>query len=270
MECSDLQFELSLEDARTGSRLRAARREHLDECPICRERLFQFRQMRSGLSRLGSRQLAPARKRQIRNVVVAEAVSGRLGILHPGLRRWLELQLMPYSIGLAASALIGFGFLTMMFSGILQNDLLSAGQPGSSTVMLARPFDPDRVNSSDEVSANDLARSRMAVAGESPSVNPQGALIALTKSLVRGKMRDEEVVIVADVFGSGLARISEVVEPANDRRLVEDLRKALETDPADAPFVPSSVENRPDSVRVVFMLQNVNVSTRPRTGRTRS
>lgn len=203
-------------------------------------------------------------------MVVTEAVSTQTGFLHPGLRHWLELQVMPYGVGVAASVLIAFGFLTMMFSGVLQTDRLSAGRPGgTATVMLARPFDPDRVNGSDEISASDLAHSRMAVAGESPSVNPQGALIALTKSLVRGKMRDEEVVIVADVFGNGLARISEVVEPANDQRLVEDLRRALETDPAYAPFVPSSVENRPDSVRVVFMLQSVNVSTQRRAGRTR-
>jgi hypothetical protein len=109
----------------------------------------------------------------------------------------------------------------------------------------------------------------MAFAGESPSVNPQGALIAMTKSVLRGEMRDEEVIIVADVFGNGLARISEVVEPSSDDRIVQELRKALETDPAFAPFVPSSVEGRPESVRVVFMMQSVNVSTRDPRGRVR-
>ncbi len=135
--------------------------------------------------------------------------------------------------------------------------------------MLASGFDPYRISSPDGISPSDFARTRISVSGESPSVNPQGALIAMTKSFMRGEMRDDEVVIVADVFGNGLARISEVVEPSHDHRVIEALQKALDTDPAYAPFVPSSIENRPESVRVVFRLQSVNVSTRESKRRTR-
>jgi hypothetical protein len=86
-------------------------------------------------------------------------------------------------------------------------------------------------------------------------------LIALTKALVRGGMKDDEVVVVADVFGNGLAQIAEVVEPSRDRRAVGELEKALDSDPAFAPFVPANMENRPDSVRVILKFQSVNVST---------
>ncbi|MBP9664259.1 MAG: hypothetical protein KBD94_06520 [Pyrinomonadaceae bacterium] len=270
MKCSEIQFELSLDDTLDGDDIKPRRREHLDQCPVCRERLDQFLEIRSGLNRLGRPNLSRSRSRLLRNVVIAEAAGGRQAIFSPKLRRWLEFQAMPYGVGAVASVLIAFGFLTMIFSGALQTDRISAGRPGGpSTIMLAKNFDPNHVNSKDDISASDFARSRMSVAVESPSVNPQGALIALTKSLVRGKMRDEEVVIVADVFGNGLAHISEVVEPANDQRIVEELRKALETDPAYAPFVPSSVESRPESVRVVFMLQSVNVNIHRRAGRAR-
>ena len=51
------------------------------------------------------------------------------------------------------------------------------------------------------LSPSSYARSRTDVSGESPSINPQGALVALTRSLVRGEMRDDEVVVVADVSG---------------------------------------------------------------------
>ncbi len=169
-----------------------------------------------------------------------------------------------------ASVLLAFGFLTMMFSGSLQPDQFTARRTSDrSTIMLASGFDPYRISSPDGISPSDFARTRISVSGESPSVNPQGALIAMTKSFMRGEMRDDEVVIVADVFGNGLARISEVVEPSHDHRVIEALQKALDTDPAYAPFVPSSIENRPESVRVVFRLQSVNVSTRESKRRTR-
>ena len=112
-----------------------------------------------------------------------------------------------------------------------------------------------------DISPGDYATSRMSVSGESPSINPQGALVALTKSLVRGEMHDDEVVVVADVFGDGLARIEEVVEPSRDRRMIEDLRKALQSDPAYAPFVPASMDKRSQNIRVVLKIQSVNVRT---------
>jgi hypothetical protein len=105
---------------------------------------------------------------------------------------------------------------------------------------------------------------RRDVSSESPSVNPQGALVALTSSLVRGEMNDDEVVVVAEVFGNGLAKIDEVVEPSKNRRAVGELEKALKSDPDFAPFVPANLDQRPDSVRVVLKIQNVNVSTRIR------
>ena len=106
------------------------------------------------------------------------------------------------------------------------------------------------------------ANTRLAFAGESPSINPQGALVALTKSLVRGEMKDDEVVVVADVFGNGLAQIAEVVEPSSDRDAVMELQKALQSDPAYAPFVPANLDQRSETIRVVLKIQNVNVHTR--------
>jgi len=74
-------------------------------------------------------------------------------------------------------------------------------------------------------------------------------------------MKDDEVVVVADVFGNGLAQIAEVVEPSHNRRAVDELQKALDSDPAYAPFVSSNMDKRSDNMRVVFKLQSVNVST---------
>ena len=116
--------------------------------------------------------------------------------------------------------------------------------------------------SNPDISPDEYASSRLAISGESPSINPRGALVALTRSLVRGEMRDDEVVVVADVFSNGLAQISEVVEPSHDRKAVEELQKALGSDPSFAPFVSSNLDQRSsDTIRVVLKIQNVNVDT---------
>jgi hypothetical protein len=112
-----------------------------------------------------------------------------------------------------------------------------------------------------DLTPSEYAQTRLSIAGESPSVNPNGALIALTRSLVRGEMKDDEVVVVAEVFGNGLARISEVVEPSHDHRAVAELEQALKSDPAYAPFVPADFDKRSDSIRVILKLQSVDVQT---------
>lgn len=94
----------------------------------------------------------------------------------------------------------------------------------------------------------------------SPEVNPAGALVALTRSIVRGDIKDEEVVIVADVFGDGLANIAEIVEPPSDAEAMRELQRAFETEPEAAPFLPTRISAGRDAVRVVFKIQRVDVA----------
>ncbi len=271
MKCSDIQFELPLycDIDNTATTEFPGVSEHLDHCPGCRQRLSEYRAVQAGLVRLSRPAMSALELKRLRQAVLSDSGKEHRST-GPSIYRWLELQLIPYGIGAVASLIIGFGFLALMFSGLFQPDRSQGTRPDSrSAIMLANSFNPYSVAGPDDISPNEFARDRLGFAGESPSVNPQGALIALTKSVVRGEMRDEEVVIVADVFGNGLARIAEVVEPSDDARIVQELRKALDTDPAHAPFLPLSVEQRPESVRVVFMLQSVKVSTRDRRGRAR-
>jgi hypothetical protein len=184
------------------------------------------------------------------------------------IREWLTMRVMPYCIGFAASVLIGLSFLTMMFSGMLQPQTASVRLPsGQSAVLLANTSDPfDEAD--DPILPLPYANTRLGYGPESPSVNPSGALVALTRSLIKEGMKDDEVVVVADVFGNGLAQIAEVVEPSHDGAAILELQRALETDSASSPFVSSDIEARPESVRVVLKLQSVNVSTRePRRAR---
>jgi hypothetical protein len=180
-------------------------------------------------------------------------------------RRWLEMRLMPYSVGVAATLLMASLLLGSLLSGVRQpveTAKLQSSFP--STVMLSNSNTIPGLEWNDvALSQQDFARSRISVSGESPSVNPAGALIALTRSFVRGEMKDEEVVIVADVFSNGLAQISEVVEPPRDEQILQDLDRALKTDPAFAPFVPASFDNRADSVQIVLKIQRVDVNVKP-------
>ncbi len=71
--------------------------------------------------------------------------------------------------------------------------------------------------------------------------------------------KDDEVVIVADVFGNGLASIAEVVDPPQTALAMRQLEKAFATDPASAPFMPSKMDKNVEKVRVVLRIQRVDV-----------
>jgi len=257
MKCSEIQSNLALCEESSVS-------AHLEACPLCRVQHDEFQAIRNGLQKLRrpeiSEELRNSIKRNIRSEI-SHAQTTRLPFSHE-IREWLTTRFMPYSVGVCASVLVGVIFLTMMFSGMLKPinspDSASTGSRETS-IMLAsnrNPFDAGR----GEITPSEYARMRLGFGDESPSINPQGALIALTKSLIRGEMKDDEVVVVADVFGNGLAQISEVVEPSRNSRAVGELEKAFDSELAYAPFIPTSLENRPESVRVVLKFQSVIVN----------
>lgn len=254
MKCSDLQLNLSLyadgfHNETVGG--------HLDVCPVCRERQEQFIRVQTGLRQLPRTEMPAALRTSIKAAVRAEKRSWLP--VSVAAREWLQMRVMPYSVGAVASVLVCFGFLWMMFSGMLSPGNAPMPQVyGDPSVLLASNSNPYRDN---DISPFDFAQTRLGFASESPSVNPQGALVSLTRSLVHSGRADDEVVVVADVFSNGLAQIAEVVEPSRDKHAIEELQKALESDPAYAAFVPAKMENRPDSVRVILKFQSVNVDT---------
>jgi hypothetical protein len=81
----------------------------------------------------------------------------------------------------------------------------------------------------------------------------------LTETLVGKDLQDDEVVVVADVFENGSARIAEVVEPSRDKKAVKQLETAFESELAYAPFVPADVDARPETMRVIFKIRSINV-----------
>jgi hypothetical protein len=166
---------------------------------------------------------------------------------------------MPYSVGVVYSVALFiavFGGLRqqmMVLRNLAQAQALENGQSvvwldGRGGFDVTRPLAPDLA----------AAAARAPDGRESPTLNPRGALAALTLAPARdGNPDDDDMIGVVDVYGNGRASLAEVVEPPRNRRMVEDLQDALRK---NAAFVPASFDNRPQTMRVVFVLQKMNVA----------
>jgi hypothetical protein len=181
-----------------------------------------------------------------------------LYIFSNSFREWLQYRLMPVGVATVISIFLTVSLLMTLLSTreATQEGVEKAQmETGRETILVA-------ANRNSRVAPLDFPESpelNLPISLESPRINPTGALLALSKSIVRGKMKDEDVTIVADVFGNGLARIAEVVEAPRDRRAMQDLERALNEDRSDAPFVPANQDRRSDVVRVVLKIQRVDV-----------
>ena len=272
MKCENLQFNLPiyLDDILSESE-RAVMDAHLAQCPLCRQKLADFQSLRNNLRVLARPEIPQNLVNSVRMAVAEELNTKPQTIFSESFRRWLEFRLMPYTVGVAATLFFAFLLLGTMLSDT-NRQTSDIARNETSKVMLtnsSKNLSEYRTFNEDEellITQEDFARHRISVSGESPSINPTGAIVALTKSLVRGNMKDDEVVVVADVFGDGLAQISEIVESPRDGKTLENLKKAFNADAENAPFVPAKLDNRADSVRVVFKIQLVDVITsKPKT-----
>lgn len=267
MKCRDLKFDLPLySDDILSPAERSELDAHLDICPLCRQALSEYQSLRNDLRALTRPVFAQRTADSIRAAVNSEL---RPSFGSPSFRlvetrrNWYATWFMPSAIGTFASVVMGLSLVwAILVTAPGPSELRLASSADTTQTVSASSHDlsllgPDSL----DLSPSEYASSRLAVAGESPSINPQGALVALTRSLVRGKMNDDEVVVVAEVFGNGLAKITQVVEPTDDSRAIRQLEKALDSDPTFAPFVPASFDKRSETTRVVLKIQNVNVNT---------
>lgn len=265
MKCSDIHSKVSLyTDDFLNMGARSAFEDHLTVCPLCRERVDEIQVLKANLRQFARPEIPSSVSNRIRLAVRNDIRSGRSMGFTSVTNEWIQMRLMPLGVGIMASFVIGLSFLTMLFSGsrAISEYAVKSNVPDTH-IMLAANRNPFSADGSENITPADYARTRMSVAGESPSINPQGALIELSRSLVRSGMKNGEVVVVADVFSNGLAQIAEVVEPPRNVSAVVDLEKAFDADVANAPFVPASLDSRSDSVRVVLKFQSVEVNTRP-------
>ncbi|GAC1396563.1 MAG: hypothetical protein NVSMB56_11360 [Pyrinomonadaceae bacterium] len=188
------------------------------------------------------------------------AREGQISSSSEKIARWLQPHLIPYTIGAFASLLLFF-------------IVASALRPHMATLRsLAVAARSESVSPNDVVwfkdgalplSAQDYAASRNPFSTESPSLNPNGALAALVSTPTTRHRDwhadDDDMVFVADVDAQGAARLTEVIQPPRHKRMLRELRHALRQTPA---FVPAAYDGRPDTMRVVFVLEKINVEDR--------
>jgi hypothetical protein len=267
MKCESIQFDLPLYlDSVLSGEERSRVDGHIVECPVCRQKLTEFQEMGYDLRAL-SRPAIPENVTRSVRVAVANQVQAATRRQGSALHEWMRVWLMPSGAGALASVVVGFFLVWTLHTA--SNGIAQRPETAKNANKL-RLADPNGMLEEFELTPAEYEQTRSLIAGETASINPNGALVALTNSLVRGEMKDDEVVVVADVFGNGLARISEVVEPSHDTRAVAELEQALRSNPAYAPFVPADRDGRSDSIRVVLKIQNVDVQTNLNPKRKRS
>jgi len=162
--------------------------------------------------------------------------------------------MMPTMAGTAASVIIGLALLAVI---LIPSDVPVVT---INTDRNSVNDDPLLLASVPELTPFQYARSRSNISEESPSVNPSGTLVSLTNSLENDHLDSDEVVVVADVYQNGAARVTNVVESSKNRSTMARLMRALDGDRTSPPFVPARLDNRSDLVRVVLKFQSVNVN----------
>lgn len=259
MNCEDIREIVSI-DTELLSDTDGVVSMHLSSCPNCRVARDEFIALRSQLSNLSRPALSKRSEYQLRELLTTEIRGNERPMFESPLFEWTQFRLIPVFAGTAASLMIGLGLLMFLFSSTNSNVATSKTPPNDRVVMSSN----DRLRGSDELATiypDEYARNRMSVATESPSLNPQGSLVSMSNALRNSGNSQDGVVVIANVFGDGLARIEEVVSPAKSNKALADLKKALDADLGDAPFVPASLDGRSDNMRVVLRFQQVDVST---------
>lgn len=265
MKCKDVQLEIAL-DSSEEFLIRSGIRTHLDGCPLCRVALDEHRDLARDLQMTVRPKMSLSSDRLIRSAIKQELRNGKstASWLSTGFGEWTQMRLMPLAIGTVSSLLIGLGVLSFLFSTLNNPVTMKANDVnsvyGDSKTMIATGKRP--VNDVNAIFPADYARNRLAVANESPSLNPQGSLVSLTNINKFDRTSSDGVVVIAEVFSDGLARLQQVVSPSSTRSELEELERALDAELGDAPFVPASLDGRADSVRVVLRFEHVDVNTR--------
>jgi len=261
MSCQETKRSLSqYVDDELSAALCATVETHLNSCPVCRSELAELRAIRNSLRQLvrpaPPSLLAPA----INDSLMIEAAALRQSptpTLREQITNWIEPRLMPYSIGSLASVIL----FTAMLVGLRPHFIAlqeAARQNDSILVVETRAhYDLTR-----PVTPEDFSARRAPFAEQSPSLNPGGALATLTGNYAQprtGFQDGDDMIVVADVFSNGTASLADVVQAPRDRQMLADFEVALRQTTA---FVPASLDRRPDTMRVVFTMQKVDVRDR--------
>ena len=264
MSCEETSQTLSLYlDDCVSLPARVAIDEHLDRCPVCRAEVVELRALTRRLS-LMTRPKPPADLADTISDLLTIEAAARLQAPPPSIgrriARFLEPRLMPYTVGSFASVIL----FTLMFAALRPHFIaLREAALQSSSAYVVHTYEETGYDLNQPVSDKDFAASRAPIGELSPSLNPGGALAALTRAYARPHTgysdAADDMIVVTDVFSNGVASVADVVKAPRDRRMLDEFESALRQDPA---FVKAALDRRPDTMRVVFAVQKVDVDDR--------
>jgi hypothetical protein len=266
MCCRDFRKSLSLYlDDALAPPVKLSAEEHLRFCPVCRAELTQMRRIKDALRQIEKPALSFDFQNQVKNRVGIE-LAARAEIKKISQSAWeqfwdkyLQPQILPYATGVMASFLLFallFVSLAQSINVFRQMEEQARIERRTRERLLAAAIPSKPYDEMPILPAADYSVRRLSIANESPSLNPQSSFVALTASLTKNEPKNAAIIVVADVLSNGIAQISEVIRPPKDSQKIAELEKLLREDPA---FVPASLDRRPDNVRVVLMIQKVDV-----------
>lgn len=263
MSCQETQQSLSLYvDDQLEMPIRLACDEHLRVCPVCRTELAEMRAISRGLATLSRPQPPSGLASSIHDALLIEAAARqRQPVLPLGekVMRWLRPRLMPYTVGSFASILL----FAVMFNALRPhmmalNEATIAAREADAASYKITFVGTEGPSIYEPITPELFAAQRAPFNVESPSLNPRGALAALTREQSHGHDEGEDdMIVVADVFSNGRASLADVVQPPRDRRMLDEFQVALRK---NAAFVPAYYDQRPETMRVVFVVQKVGVA----------
>ena len=245
MTCEETKHSLSLYiDDCVSLPARVSIDEHLDRCPVCRAEVAGLRSLTRSLSSMPRPKPPADLADTISDLLTIEAAARQAIKPSFGVRvaRFLEPRLMPYTVGSFASVILFFLMFTALRPHFVALREAASRANGDSIVH----YEPG-YNIYVPVSRQDFADSRAPWGEESPSLDPGGALAALTRAYSQPRTRHyvdaDDMVVVTDVFSNGSASLADVVHPPKDKRMLAEFESALRQ---NAAFVPASYDRRPD------------------------
>jgi len=232
---------------------------HMEVCPVCRSTVAQLRALRLRLATMQGAVPPVNLVSTIQDAVRAEAVVQRARRRAPMsevfvdyVSVWLQPRVMRYAFSSVMSILI----FSLVFLA-LRPHMIALHEAAGALSDLTVAVEPGPYNIYEPITPSNYAALRKPYNAESPSLNPEGGIATL--NLANSNLNSEgsdHMVVVADVFSNGSASLANVMHAPRDRRMLDDFQAALRN---NAAFVPASIDRRPDTMRVVFSIQRVEV-----------
>ena len=265
MNCEEIKELLPLYcDDGLAEEERARCDSHLEVCPVCRSEVAQLRTLRLRLATMQTSSAPTNLVSTIQHAVRAEVVVQRARRRAPKSEifvDYISVWLQPRAMRYAFSSVMSILLFSLVFLALRPHMIALHEAAGALNDFAVASNELGNYNIYEPITPSNYAALRKPYNAESPSLNPDGgiAMLNLANNRSRPNESRDEMVVVADVFSNGAASLTDVMHAPRDRRMLDDFQAALRN---NAAFVPASIDRRPETMRVVFSIQRVEVRDR--------